>query len=340
MNGDGVRIAIMTAPNPGAVGFIQLHGPGAAAVAETLTGKPLPLQLLRLVDFSGIDEGLAVALRDDWVQLMPHGGMRVMRRIVDRLIELGASPDPEPNARATYPEAESDVEADMLAAIARAASPGAIDRLAEQPALWRAWLEQNTEPVDTILQRTARWERLIDAPSVVVVGAPNVGKSTLTNVMLGRSASIVADLPGTTRDWVAGLAEIGPVAVRWMDTPGLRSSDDAIEQQAIALAGQVIEGADVLIAMRDGDHDWPALPRVPDVRVQNKIDRSGVVDKNVIGISAKNGTGSDELEAAVIASLGLSDIDRPGLWAFSVALRQFLSANDREGLSRYVGATS
>src|SRR5690606_37975884 len=102
----------------------------------------------------------------------------------------------------------STIEADMLATITAASSPAAVDRLLDQPQRWREALAQNDLDLPHILNLTARLDRLIHPATVVLVGKPNVGKSTLTNHMLGRSVSLVADLPGTTRDWVAGLAEL------------------------------------------------------------------------------------------------------------------------------------
>jgi tRNA modification GTPase len=317
MNTTPVQLIVVTAPNPGAVGMVQLTGPGTRDMLAQLTGQSdWPSQRMRLVDFAGMDRGLAVLLRADWAQLMPHGGPRVMRKLVDHLLQAGAAYASDPSPRDVYPEAADELEANMLVAIAKAASPAAIDLLLAQPKLWR---EPCAEDDATIHARSTRWNRLIDPPSVVVVGAPNVGKSTLTNLMLGRAASVVADLPGTTRDWVAGLAEIRGIAVRWMDTPGLRHSGDVIEQQAIELASQVIEQADVLIAMRDRDHDWPdesQLPRRAEVHVINKCDGDTGEDGDALRISALNGEGVAPLEQRVIALLGLDDIDVPQRWIF------------------------
>jgi tRNA modification GTPase len=317
MNASPVQLTVLTAPNPGAVGMVQLIGVDVRELLAKLTDRTdWSPQLMRLVDFGGIDRGMAVLLRDDWAQLMPHGGPRVMRKLVDRLLQLGATYASQPSPRDLYPEAANELEARMLAAIARAASPAAIDLLLAQPKLWR---EPCDEDEQTIRERGERWNRLIDPPAVVVVGAPNVGKSTLTNLMLGRAASVVADLPGTTRDWVAGLAEIRGIAVRWMDTPGLRRGDDVIEQQAIALASQVIEQADVLIAMRDRDHDWPdesQLPRGADLHVINKCDGDAGESGGVLRISAARNEGTAPLEQRIISLLGLGDIDMPRRWAF------------------------
>src|SRR5690606_21485216 len=85
------RVTVATAPQPGAVGLLQLHGPGAAVLAAALCDRPLPgAGRAGLRDLGGIDEGLAAALREDWGQLMPHGGPRVVQRLVERLVELGA----------------------------------------------------------------------------------------------------------------------------------------------------------------------------------------------------------------------------------------------------------
>ena len=350
MTVDPPRVVVATAPNPGAIGLVQVLGPTAASLLRQLTGiDDWPTQRLRLADFAGIDQGLAVLLRDDWAQLMPHGGPHVMRKLLDRLIELGASYEPDPPARQLYPEAESVCEAQMLALLARAASPAAIDLLLAQPRLWRSWLDQPDEDAAAIIARSDRLDRLVDPPSAVVLGRPNVGKSTLTNRMLGRAASIVADLPGTTRDWVAGLAELGPpataVAVRWLDTPGLRDSDDRVEQSAIELARIAIKQADVLIAMRDPETPWPDadhLPRRPDVWVVNKVDDPpddlGQGDlESPLSISALCGSGIADLERLVLGRLALDDLDAESLWAFSPTLRAATTCGERESLRLYLG---
>lgn len=315
----GPRVTVVTAANPGAIGIIQISGEGAADLLTAVTGlgdwRP---NRLRLADFGDIDRGVAVLLSNEMAQLMPHGGVRVIQLIVDRLLALGGTYDAAPSPRELYPEAETELEAQMLHAVAQAASPAAIDLLLAQPGLWN---ESINEDLAAIRTRSDRWDRLITPPSVVVAGPPNVGKSTLTNHMLGRSASVVADLPGTTRDWVAGLAEIGDVAVRWMDTPGIRHSDDPIEQNAIELAHHVIETADVLIAMRDPDTAYPDLTRRPDLHVVNKCDLLAGAPDDGLAISALNGDGIDQLERRIIKCLQLDDIDQPALWAFCPELR-------------------
>jgi tRNA modification GTPase len=339
------HVTVVTAANPGAIGLIQITGLGTTELLTKITGiahwQP---NELRLTDFGDIDHGMALLMREDWAQLMPHGGPRVMQLIVDRLLESGGRYEPSPPTRDIYPEAQSDLEADMLAVLADAASPAAINLLLEQPRLWQGWFDSPDEDAGDILARSDRWDRLIHPLAVVVAGPPNVGKSTLTNYMLGRTASVVADLPGTTRDWVGGIAGLGsrvsgienadtpypipdtrPICVRWLDTPGIRQSDDPIEQDAIKLAWHAIEAADVLIAMRDPKTSYPDLPRDADIHVVNKSDLLETPATDGLPISALHGNGIDQLEAAIIDRLELGDTDRPALWAFTSALRNELA---------------
>ncbi|HAI12537.1 MAG TPA: hypothetical protein DCM28_12590 [Phycisphaerales bacterium] len=324
----------------GAVALIQLHGQGVKGLLSELTLRTQwDDNKVYLCDFGGIDEGLVVCLGDEWAQLMPHGGLRVIELLCEKLLDLGCHHKQASN-RQIFPEASSDFQADMLATIAHAPSPAAIDLLLAQLENW----QNVTLDSSTILADTNKLDRLCDMPSIVVVGPANVGKSTLTNRMLGYAASIVADLPGTTRDWVGGMAQLRGVAVRWMDTPGIRSSDDAVEQQAIQLAKQVIEQADVLVYMSDLQNGFEQAGkphRKPDILLLNKID---TVDEqtqkqmppDVLAVSATTGQGMAELIEQILHLLGLHHIDAATPWAFSKRLKQIVTENDLEGLRCYM----
>lgn len=356
MTEDGRCSLVLATPDAaGAVAILQLQGPGAAGILSQLTGADnwTPARL-RLVDMAGIDRGLAVLLTPQWVQLMPHGGLRVVQRLVDRLMDLGATPADHPDPGRLYPEASSRLEARMLATLALAASPMAIDLLLAQPGRWQRLLDEPAALAaidrDAVESISTRLDRLVKPPVIVVVGAPNVGKSTLTNHMLGHAASIVADLPGTTRDWVGGVTELSDpasgkagVAVRWLDTPGVRPTQDMVEREAIAMAGAAMRTADVLIAMTAPGTGWPpagSLPRQPDLWLLNKSDQlprlaggDGHSPGHPLPISATVGTGIAQVGRLVLAHLGLLNMPSQPVWAFYPRLKDILAAGDTDALA-------
>lgn len=320
---DSVRFAQLTANAPGAIAIIQLFGEGDKLLRELTGIANWPIGRMRLVNFADIDEGFAVRLDEGVAQLTPHGGPRVMQRLASKLIDLGAVPQliDEIDPILLYPEASDQYEAIMLRALARAASPLAIDLLLDQP---RRWREDASELTAEDVARSSRLNRLIDPPLVVLAGPPNVGKSTLSNALLGRAMSITADMPGTTRDYTAGRIDLSGLVVTWHDTPGLRETSDPIEARAIALAARLIRSADLLIAMTDHEHDWPTLPREPNLRVVNKIDlaRESFTNRAAdIHISATTGRNIDQLVRRVRDSLvPPSDLASPDRWMFDPSL--------------------
>lgn len=349
---------------PGGAGY-DAHKTGTLKNSDSSPPGPVRSRLLgvrkwevgrlRLCNFADIDEGLAGMISPTTAQLMPHGGPRVMQKLTAWLRAHGVPPAPGPGiyfepiegSRETmtrYPEASSPIEADMLHAIAAAASPAAIDRLAAQPALWRQWF---SSPQKTSILNQPSLNHLLSPPTVVVVGRPNVGKSTLLNQLLGRSASVVADLPGTTRDWVGGLVELCPqhheggadalrnaVAVRWLDTPGIHASKDPVEQRAIELARGLVGGAQVLISMAGADEPWldaSELPRKPDLMLYNDFNSPPLPKpQGELVVNAATGEEIDRLTMQVLKHLGLSQLSmgKGAPWAFSLTLQAWAAGEE------------
>jgi len=273
---------------------------------------------MRLVNFSGIDEGLAGRITGDIAQLMPHGGMRVVQRLIAKLLDLGVEPADESSLdpMEIYPEASDRYEAIMLSALARAQSPLAVNLLLDQPRRWRPRPRLGRLITEEDRTRSARLNRLIDPPIVVLAGPPNVGKSTLSNALLGRSMSIAIDMPGTTRDYTTGRIELAGLVVDWHDTPGMRATDDAIESKAIEIARGLMARADFLIAITDHKHDWPELSRASDLKVANKCDLARRDDADV-NISATTGENIETLVSTVRDALVWpEDLTHPGPWLF------------------------
>ena len=358
----GPRVLVISGRGVGGLGVVQVCGRGAAGLVEKVTGRAVD-DRARLMDMGGVDEGLVVGMGEGWVQLMPHGGVRVVDRVAELLIEAGGVACDEMvegadvvGARALYPEAACEMEAWVLREMGGVVSGAAVDVLFGQVERWRGAVESG-ERIDgeAVKRRSGGLDYLLRPATVAVVGAANVGKGTITNAVVGRGASITSDLPGTTRDWVGSMAElemgVGGVVVRWVDTPGLHEAADEIERRAIGLARDEVERADVVVGMREPGGEWVEVgERGIDVWVVNKADTlddggrggaerdgDGLSESGALWVSAANGAGLDRLGIAVGECLGLSAGAGDGLWAFCDEVREMLDAGDRDGLRRSVG---
>jgi small GTP-binding protein len=251
---------------PGAVACFELSGDIDAALSR-LKIKPVACGAISLRDLCAIDTGIIARYAPDSCFIMPHGGPAITRELCEALTRAGlAHADAD-----TYPEARTDIERRMLAALARAKSPIAVDLLLDQPARWSRSNVTSDPAHDTIRNR------LIDPPLVVAVGPANIGKSTLANELAGRAVSIVADEPGTTRDHVGVMLDMAGLVVRYVDTPGLRAAPDPAERDAIALTLNLAAGASLLVLLGDAHAPPPQREQVtsaaiPTLRVHLRAD--------------------------------------------------------------------
>jgi len=320
----GFRIA--TASAPGAVALIELTGAAGEIVARLTGVADWPAGVLRYARLGDIDDGVAGRVSDDLWWIMPHGGPRVLQRLAQRLADEGARPVREIDPAIAWPEAESRDEALALAAVGRAASPLAVDLLLDQPRRWAQHRAHPVEPLESMAQRSRMLDRLLDPPLVVLSGRPNVGKSTLSNSLLGRRASIESEEAGTTRDYVVSRLDLAGLVVHWCDTPGRRDAADPIEREAIALAADLIHRADCLIAAAAPGIDWPSLDREPDRRVLLKADLEPPGDPtdasaDLLRVSARTGAGLARFVSSIREALvPIEALNHPGPWLFDQRL--------------------
>ena len=131
---------------------------------------------------------------------------------------------------------------------------------------------------------------------VAIIGAPNVGKSTLLNALLNDDRAIVSDIQGTTRDVIEDTITIDGYLFRFIDTAGIRHTDDTIEKMGIERSLRAARRASTIILMRDPDTDFPEM----DIRSDQTVIR--VINKTE-SFQAINGTGMQWLQQQLLASV-------------------------------------
>jgi len=168
---------------------------------------------------------------------------------------------------------------------------------------------QVTGPVRRLLASAPLGERLFDGATVAIIGAPNVGKSSLLNILAGHDRAIVSDVPGTTRDVLEVDFEVHGIPVRLTDTAGLRSSDDTIEQEGVRRAVRAAEQADAVILVSDATRPetWNEHKHA-DLYLMNKMDMATEeIPRRYLPVSVRDNRGIDVLRDQLASRLG--DID-------------------------------
>jgi tRNA modification GTPase len=291
--------------------------------------------------------------REDVVEIGCHGGMRVTDEIVRACVTAGARHAERGeftqraflNGRLDLAQAEGVL--DLIQARTRSGIDAALYQLrgslsddmhrvsgviAASLARIEAGLEFDeddlgvgdpTNEADAIrcahesvekLRSTYDRGRLIARGAVVaIVGSPNVGKSSLLNAIVGEERAIVSTTPGTTRDLVEAEVELDGLSVRFVDTAGLRYTDDHIEREGTRRAEHAGENADITLVVCDASGEIPAPKNLPGAKriflTLNKADRSdadAVAALRELGVQAKthlvsalSGEGVDQLVQSV-----------------------------------------
>ncbi len=294
---------------------------------------------------------------EDVLELQGHGGPRVLEMVLERCLELGARrAEPGEFSRRAFLNdkidlAQAESIADLIDAQSREAARSAVrsltgefsarihelvDALIHLRMLVEATLDFPEEEIDFLEKADAYGQlRRIDAQlgavlaqakqgallreglNVVLIGQPNVGKSSLLNCLAGFEAAIVTEIAGTTRDAVREAIQIDSVPLHVTDTAGLRDTDDPVEKIGIQRTWDAIAKADVALLLTDAAHGVGAneqailarLPDIPLLTLHNKIDTLGEaarVSENglELWLSAKTGAGIDLLKQRLLELAG------------------------------------
>lgn len=190
-----------------------------------------------------------------------------------------------------------------------------IERLTDD--VYLALADKIEAPLNALIASGERGRIYKDGVTLAIAGQPNVGKSSLTNALLGRQAAIVTDIPGTTRDVLRNRLSIGGLSVELLDTAGIRDTADPVEAIGVALATEAVEEADYLLYVIDGakgmdEEDHAFLAKMSADRVLILENKGDLYQEPMalpepyhawehLRISAKTGEGMDALEVAVQA---------------------------------------
>ena len=345
LSGEIGRAVVGRIPPPRRATFARFAGPG-----QVLLDEGIALYFPAPHSYTG----------EDVLELQGHGGPVVLHEILRRCVELGARlAEPGEFTRRAFLNdrldlAQAEGVADLIDAASAEAARGAarslvgefsarIDALVESLTRLRMHVEacidfpeEEIDPADREVQRVAlgairadlaelldeaaQGAVLREGLTVVLVGRPNVGKSSLLNRLAGEEVAIVTPVAGTTRDYVRATILLEGVPIHLIDTAGLRESGDEVERIGIARTWDAISkaGAAMLVtdaAQQEREEESRILmhmpPGLPLARVTNKIDIAGLApgrdahgNEVHLRLSAKTGEGVAALRAWLLEVAG------------------------------------
>ena len=302
---------------------------------------------------------------EDVVELSCHGGRYILQRVLRACFAAGAKPAAAGEfTRRAFLSGKMDLSAaesvmDLIAAEGKLAAQTALtareggiyrrlvsvkEDLLEVAAQFSAYIDYpdedipdlepsalgnvihtSIETVENLLSTYDAGRILREGIDTAIVGRPNVGKSTLMNLLSGCERSIVTDIAGTTRDVVEETVRLGDVILRLADTAGLRDTADVVENVGVTRARARMEQAALVLAVFDGSEPLTAEDKAlaetlqgrAAIAVINKADKPLAMDTDwvsahfahTVTLSAKEESGVDALTAAVAAVTGIERLD-------------------------------
>lgn len=323
---------------------------------------------------------------EDVAELSCHGGVYILQRVLRLCLDSGARhADPGEFTRRAFmagkislaqAEAVIDLisaEGEQAARAAMTAKEGALSKSADRViealvaqsahiAAWSDYPEEDLIPIDRevlgreIRQALSELRRLLstfdqgrilrEGVETAIIGRPNVGKSTLMNLLAGVSRSIVTDQPGTTRDIVEEQVRVRGIILRLADTAGIRDTGDPVERIGVELARKRLESCQLVLLVLDASQPLSAQDQEllelaagrPLVAVVNKVDLKQALNvrelagkaSRIVEISAVTGEGADALADAIFSVLELERIDTSAPMVVNERQRQCVSNAARE----------
>lgn len=284
---------------------------------------------------------------EDTVEIHCHGGVLITRKVLDAALKAGARTALPgeftfkafengkidltkaeavqqviaSKSEMAWQAAENHLEGKLYSKIS-----GFQKRLTEIVAILEAWVDFSEEGLefatkeeltadllDLLKCMAALHETFYDGQyikagfSLCLIGAPNVGKSSLMNALTGKERAIVTNIPGTTRDVLEEEVQIAGLNFRLIDTAGIRETDEVIEKEGIRRSEKAAKEADLVLVVYDISHPQHlpiTLPEKKTIAIWNKADlahgeKEGLPFTHVVEVSAKESQGIDTLKQEI-----------------------------------------
>lgn len=302
---------------------------------------------------------------EDVVEISCHGGLFVTDKVLKAVYSAGAVPaEPGEFTKRAFLNGKMDLtiaesvmniisaQGEQAEKIALGVLEGRLfkeikkinDKLVYDMALLSAWVDypyeeiedlsdnnlkehikESRESLQKLINDFSKGQIILEGVDTAIVGCPNVGKSTLMNLISGTEKSIVTEIAGTTRDIVEDTVNVGGITLRLADTAGVRETEDIVESIGVDRAVKRLENAELVLAVFDAsrelnDADYRLIELCKGknaIGIINKTDLdrnylNGKIEENfpqTVFISAKTGKGKDELTRAIEQTLGTADFD-------------------------------
>lgn len=327
--------ALASSIGKGGIGVVRVSGPLSQTIAQKMLGfvpRPRYAHYGSFFDNNHmeVDKGIALFFPgpnsftgEDVLEFQGHGGLSVMRSLIESSIALGAKPaEPGEFSKRAFLNGKMDLVqaeavADIIEANSEQASRSALRSLSgvfskQVNTLTRSIIELRVfieatidfsdeeidflqseqvkektqaiqEEIQKILHSATQGAILREGLNVAIAGKPNAGKSSLLNALTQRSSAIVTDIAGTTRDVLRETIHINGMPLNIIDTAGLHESQDIVEKEGIRRAIDAIAKADVVLMMYDAQDQAPDFSVLPETVDPKKL----LIIKNKIDLTGE-----------------------------------------------------